>query len=70
MKYVNTSLWVNAIIMIVLATFSARAEPLSLDQIEHIHGIAVDQKNPDRLFLATHQGLFAAGSDGLAVRVS
>lgn len=70
MKYLETGLWIKTVIAILLVTFPARAEPLSLDQIEHIHGITVDGENPDRLLLATHQGLLAAGPDGLAVRVS
>ena len=36
----------------------------------HIHGIAVDAKDPTRLFLATHHGLFIAGLDGRTRRVS
>jgi photosystem II stability/assembly factor-like uncharacterized protein len=36
----------------------------------HIHGIAADPNDPSRLFLATHHGLFIAGSDGKTRRVS
>jgi photosystem II stability/assembly factor-like uncharacterized protein len=36
----------------------------------HFHGIAVDPRNPDRLYLATHHGLFAVGPDGVAQRIS
>jgi photosystem II stability/assembly factor-like uncharacterized protein len=53
-----------------LASFAANAKPVPLDRIEHIHGIAVDPDQPSRLLLATHHGIFAATSDGLATRIS
>lgn len=36
----------------------------------HFHGIAVDPRDPDRLYLATHHGLYAVGPAGTAQRVS
>ena len=36
----------------------------------HFHGIAVDARDPSRLYLATHHGLFAVGPDGSAERIS
>lgn len=36
----------------------------------HFHGIAVDPRDPDRLYLATHHGLFVVGADGKARQVS
>ena len=36
----------------------------------HVHGIAVDPKDPQRLYLATHTGFFAVGRDGVATRLS
>jgi photosystem II stability/assembly factor-like uncharacterized protein len=36
----------------------------------HFHGIAVDSSDPDRLFLATHHGLYAVAPDGSATRLS
>lgn len=36
----------------------------------HFHGIAVDPNNADRLYLATHNGVFVAGPDGKATQIS
>ena len=36
----------------------------------HIHGLAVDRNDHDYLLIATHHGLFRAGPDGKAERVS
>lgn len=57
-------------VAIVGVSFAAHAEPVPLDRIAHIHGIAADPDQPSRLLLATHQGLFAATSDGFATRIS
>jgi mono/diheme cytochrome c family protein len=48
---------------------AARAEPLTLDRLEHIHGLVVDAEQTERLYLATHSGLFLASPDGTATRV-
>ncbi len=39
-------------------------------QSTHIHGIAVDPKDPSRLYLATHNGFFALSRDGMVSRIS
>lgn len=36
----------------------------------HFHGIAVDSKDPSRLYLATHHGFYVVASDGMATRIS
>lgn len=36
----------------------------------HFHGIAVDARNTERLYLATHHGLFIVARDGRARRIS
>jgi len=36
----------------------------------HFHGIAVDAKDPARLYLATHHGFYLVAPDGLASRIS
>ncbi|MGQ0663964.1 MAG: exo-alpha-sialidase [Pseudomonadota bacterium] len=41
-----------------------------LNEIPHIHGLAVDARDPSRLLVATHHGLYAATSDGTARLVS
>jgi mono/diheme cytochrome c family protein len=70
MRFFRFFMMFKAFIGTVLLALPTTAEPLLLDQIKHIHGITVDAANPDRLLLATHQGLFAAGPDGLAIRIS
>lgn len=57
----------------IIGTILLRAEPVgavSLSQISHIHGIAVDRRDPSRLFLATHNGLYLASPEGYAQPVS
>jgi photosystem II stability/assembly factor-like uncharacterized protein len=48
---------------------TARAETMTLDRLDHIHGLAVDPERTERLYLATHSGLFLASPDGTATRV-
>src|SRR3546814_19288875 len=36
----------------------------------HFHGIAADPRDPDRLYLETHHGLFVVSPDGQAPQVS
>ena len=36
----------------------------------HFHGIAVDPRDAERLYLATHHGMFVVGPDGAARRIS
>lgn len=43
---------------------------LPVAEVSHIHGVAFDPLDPAHLLLATHTGLFRAGTDGLAVQVS
>ncbi|HXH04369.1 MAG TPA: exo-alpha-sialidase [Candidatus Competibacteraceae bacterium] len=54
-------------------TGPALAETTTLAQLRqgtHIHGIAVDAKDPSRLYLATHHGFFLVSADGQASRLS
>jgi hypothetical protein len=56
-----------------LSVPAASAETIaagSLGSHTHIHGLAVDRADPTHLFIATHHGLYRAGPDGSAVRVS
>ncbi|HZH28472.1 MAG TPA: hypothetical protein VEY95_14965 [Azospirillaceae bacterium] len=56
--------------------FAARpeaAETLAVADLPrhtHIHGLAVDRQDPSKLLIATHHGLFLAGPDGKAERIS
>ena len=55
------------------ATGGSPAEVVSLAQLRaktHIHGLAVDRDDPSRLLIATHHGLFRAGPNNQAERVS
>lgn len=36
----------------------------------HFHGIAVDRRDPSRLYLGTHHGLYRVEPDGNAIRIS
>ena len=47
----------------------AAAETIQIDRISHIHDLAVDPKDPSRLYLATHNGMFRAAPDGTATRI-
>jgi photosystem II stability/assembly factor-like uncharacterized protein len=52
---------------------AAGAEAVSVSQLKehtHIHGLAVDRENSGKLLIATHHGLFRAGSDGTAELIS
>jgi len=55
--------------------FSARADQArttlsALADETHFHGIAVDQRDPSGIFLATHHGLYTVSLDGTATLVS
>jgi hypothetical protein len=39
-------------------------------QRTHVHGLAVDRGDPERLLVATHHGLYVAGPDGRLEQVS
>ena len=58
-----------AFALIAAQSGAARAETVDLDRIDHIHGVTVDSEHPERLFLATHSGLFLASPEGNAKRV-
>lgn len=62
-----------AVLAVVLAIGSNANEVLSVTSLRattHIHGLAVDREDPSRVLIATHHGLFKAGQDGQAERVS
>ena len=46
------------------------AETLTLNEVSHLHGIAVDPADPSRLYLASHHGVWLTNPDGTATRVS
>ena len=54
-----------------LPSRAAESVPISqLARETHIHGLAVDRRDPAFLLIATHHGLFRAGPDGRAERIS
>jgi photosystem II stability/assembly factor-like uncharacterized protein len=49
------------------------AETIAVSELPrhtHVHGLAVDRQDPSKLLIATHHGLFRAGPDGKAERIS
>lgn len=65
-----------AALTISIAAFTIRgnaAETVAISDLStltHIHGLAVDPQDSSRLLIATHHGLFRAGADGKAERIS
>ncbi|WP_355660903.1 WD40/YVTN/BNR-like repeat-containing protein [Halomonas salifodinae] len=58
---------------LVLAGCSREPEGIGLEQLRqqtHIHGLAFDRTDSERIWLATHHGFHVVGADGLARRVS
>ncbi|ASQ14987.1 hypothetical protein CDO22_34210 (plasmid) [Sinorhizobium meliloti] len=45
-------------------------ETARISGISHIHGIAVDRRDPSRLYLATHDAVYLTSRDGTAEQVS
>lgn len=68
----------GAVVAIVLAIavsqfLPAKAQSVAVAALPaqtHIHGLAVDRQDPNYLLIATHHGLFRAGPDGNAERIS
>jgi photosystem II stability/assembly factor-like uncharacterized protein len=57
----------------VYVSLAQATEVISVGELAHhthIHGLAVDRNDPARLLIATHHGLFSAGPDGKAHRLS
>lgn len=62
---------VSAAILAVNPSFSAGETTVAtLAEETHFHGIAVDPRDAERVYLATHHGVFTVGADGSAQRVS
>lgn len=67
----GTIVGVAALGAFVLASQAGETVALGdLPSRTHVHGLAVDRQDPSRLLIATHHGLFRAGPDGQAERVS
>lgn len=65
--------WLLALAAILVAgrpTAAANTTVSALAGATHFHGIAVDARDADRLYLATHHGLYVVAADGRARRIS
>lgn len=73
MGMIAANLIAGLAIAAVAAGPAAGTEALSVSQLKehtHIHGLAVDRQDPEKLLIATHHGLFRSGSDGKAELIS
>ena len=62
-----------AVVAVVAGGLARSGEAVPVAELPlhtHVHGLVVDPHDPSRLLIATHHGLFRAGQDGLAERVS
>lgn len=59
-----------AVVIGLVAWSTAPAMTMSLSEVSHIHGIAIDPADPSAVFLATHYGLYRGTSNGTAEPVS
>jgi photosystem II stability/assembly factor-like uncharacterized protein len=74
MRYLQSA----CLLLIVLATLllagcSREEQGISLEQLRqqtHIHGLAFDRADSERIWLATHHGFHVVGADGKARQVS
>ncbi|MDP1731984.1 MAG: exo-alpha-sialidase [Devosia sp.] len=62
------------LLALAVAILSASAvvaeQSVAIRDVAHIHGVGFDPKDPSRVLLATHFGVFKASADGTADRVS
>ncbi|WP_445157017.1 WD40/YVTN/BNR-like repeat-containing protein [Halomonas sp. E14] len=74
MRYFQSAfLLLTALATLLLAGCSREEKGISLEQLRqqtHIHGLAFDRSDSDRLWLATHHGFYAVGADRMARRIS
>ena len=62
-----------AVLLTLTVGCSRDSGDISLEQLRgqtHVHGLAFDRSDSERLWLATHHGFYAIGADRLARRVS
>lgn len=59
-----------ALLMPTLSLPAVAEEPISLNDVAHIHGVAFDPDHPGHLLLATHYGIYRTMSGGLAEIIS
>jgi photosystem II stability/assembly factor-like uncharacterized protein len=69
----STVLLLTAVATLLLAGCSREPEGISPEQLRqqtHLHGLAFDRADSERIWLATHHGFHVVGADGLARQVS
>ncbi|QPC88805.1 exo-alpha-sialidase (plasmid) [Mesorhizobium sp. NBSH29] len=73
MGMIAANLIAGLAIAAVAAGSAAGTEALSASQLKertHIHGLAVDMQDTEKLLIATHHGMFRAGPDGKTELIS
>lgn len=66
----NRQTWLVSAAVLLAGFGVLAAEPVPLGSVASIQGVAVDPKEPQRPYLATHHGLYRANPDGTAERIS
>lgn len=73
-RHINSMIIAAALALAIVGGVAGQqshaGERVSLAEVSHIHGIAVDPADPQRLYLATHYGVWRTAPDGTAERIS
>jgi photosystem II stability/assembly factor-like uncharacterized protein len=72
-KYALAGVFALAVAALGQIPGAEAAETMAVSELPrhtHVHGLAVDRQDPSKLLIATHHGLFRAGPDGKAERIS
>ncbi|MGH6810666.1 MAG: WD40/YVTN/BNR-like repeat-containing protein [Ensifer adhaerens] len=73
-RHINPMIIAAALALAIVGGTAGRqsqaGERVPLGEVSHIHGITVDPADPQRLYLATHYGVWHTAPDGTAERIS